>query len=184
MRNKLLIAFCFICILTTYVEAREGLFVKMSVGPGLMLENSRINGSGFTIVTKNHAIGWGFNKKYALFIGEFGGLINKKVGEYNFINLDAFGVGLSYNTPLNVRVSVMGAYSMVSLAHNWWEATGINDGNGFGINFSVEKEWIIAKRWGVGIGPQVFYLKTMETDYQFINFSINFMGTFYLTPVH
>lgn len=184
MSSKLLIAFCVICISATYVEAHEGLFVKMSVGPGLMLENSRINGSGFTMVTKNHAIGWGFNEKYALFIGEFGGLINKKVGEYNFINLDAFGVGLSYSTPFNVRVSVMGAYGKVSLAHNWWEATGDNDGNGFGINFSVEKEWILAERWGVGIGPQVFYLKTMETDYQFINFSINFMGTFYLTPVH
>ena len=101
MRNKLLIAFCFICISITYVEAHEGLFVKMSVGPGLMLENSRINGSGFTIVTKNHAIGWGLNEKYALFIGEFGGLINKKVGEYNFINFSINVMGTFYLTPVH-----------------------------------------------------------------------------------
>jgi hypothetical protein len=109
-------------------------------------------------------------------------LIHTKVREYNFINLDAFGVGFSYYTPFHLRVSVMGAYGQVSLAHDWRESLGVKDGTGFGLNLSVEKEWIVAKRWGVGIGTQAFYLKTMDTNYQFINFSINFVGTFYLTP--
>ncbi len=184
MRKNVLFALCLLCFTITNIEAQEGLFIKMSVGPGLMIENSNINGSGFTIVTKNHAIGWGFNEKSALFIGEFGGLINKKVREYNFINLDAFGVGFSYYTPFHLRASVMGGYGTVSLAHDWKEPSGVKDGKGFGLNLSVEKEWIIAKRWGVGIGTQAFYLKTLDTDYQFINFSINLVGTFYLTPFH
>ncbi len=33
------------------------------------------------------------------------------------------------------------------------------------------------------VGPQLFWLKTMETDYNFFNVSLNGSVIFYLTPV-
>ncbi len=146
-----------------------------------MAEYSGIEGSSYTIPAKNHAIGWCFDKKYALFINDFGGLTKKKVGEYNYINLDAFGFGFTYRTPSNIKLSLSVAYGMVSFAHNWWEATGDNKGNGYAVNLSLDKEWLIAKHWGIGVGPQVFFLKANNTGYKFMNFSLNGFVVFYFS---
>jgi hypothetical protein len=63
MRKEWLI--CFVLFSITYVEAQKGPFLRFSLGPGFMIEYSTINDPGFTIATKNHAIGWGFKDKYA-----------------------------------------------------------------------------------------------------------------------
>ena len=183
LSNKLVLLICIIIFSTTYVNAQKGLFVKFSLGPGYTTEYSTINGSGISIATKNHAIGWGITDKFAVQIGEFGGLNKLKVGEYNYINLDAFGLGFSYRTPIDIKISFLGAYSMVSFAEKWSEATGDDGGNGYGINMSIDKEWFIAKRWGIRLGPQVAWIKTQETDYNFFNVSLNGSVVFYLKPV-
>ena len=180
---KLVLLFCIIFFSTASVEAQKGLFIKFSLGPGYTEEYSSINGSGFAIATKNHAIGWGITDKFALQIGEYGGLIKQKVEDYNYINLDAFGLGFCYRTPIDIKISVLGAYSKVSFAEKWSQAFGDDGGNGYGINMSIDKEWFIAKRWGIGLGPQVFWLKTKETDYKFFSVSLNGSVGFYLTPV-
>ena len=178
----LVIAF-FILSQIAMLDAQEGLFVKFSLGSGYTREYSNINTSGLSIATKNHAIGWGISDKFAVQIGEFGGLNKLKVGEYNYINLDAVGLGFSYRTPQDIKISVLGAYSKVSFAKEWSEPFGDDGGTGYGINMSIDKEWFVAKRWGLRIGPQLFWLKTIETDYTFLNVSINGSVVFYLTPV-
>lgn len=180
---KVILLFCIIFFSITQVNAQKGLFIKFSLGPGYTTEYSNINGSGFAMVTINHAIGWGITDKFALQIGKFGALINQKVEDYNYINLDVFGLGFTYRTPIDIKISVLGGYSRVSFAKKWSEATGDDGGNGYGINMSIEKEWFIAKRWGIGLGPQVFWLKTIDTDYKFFNVSLNVSVVFYLTPV-
>jgi hypothetical protein len=174
----------FIIFLSTAdVEAQKGLFIKFSLGPGYTTECSRINGSGISVATKNHAIGWGITDKFAVQIGEFGGLTKQKVGDYNYINLDAFGPGFSYRTPLDIKISVLATFSQVSFAKKWSQAFGDDGGNGYGINMSVDKEWWLAKRWAFRVGPQIFWLETNETDYKFFNASLNVSVVFYLTPV-
>ena len=180
---KLILPVCIIFFSLSYVNAQKGLLVKLSVGSGFTTEYSNINSNGFSLVTKNHAIGWGITDKFALQIGEFGGLNKQKVGDYNYINLDAFGLGFSYRTPIGIKISVLGAYSMVSFAQKWSDAFGKDGGNGYGINMSIDKEWFIAKRWGIRLGPQLFWLKTSKTDYRFFNASLNGSLVFYLTPV-
>lgn len=179
---KLLFLFCII-ISTANVKAQKGLFIKFSLGPGYTTEYSGINGSGFTIATKNHSIGWGISDNFALQIGEFGGLIKQKVEDYNYINLDAYGFGFCYRTDIGIKLSVIGAYSKVSFAEKWSQPLGDDGGNGYGINMSIDKEWFIAKRWGIRLGPQLFWLKTSETDYKFFNASFNGSVVFYLIPV-
>ena len=175
--------FCIIFLSAANANAQKGLFVKLSLGSGYVTEHSIINSSGLGIVRKNHAIGWGITDKFALHIGEFGGLVKQKVGDYNYINLDAFGLGFSYMTPIDIRLSFLGAYSKVSFAKEWSESFGDDGGNGFGVNMSIDKEWFIYKRWGVRVGLHVFWLKTKETNYKFFNVSLNASIVFYLTPV-
>ena len=182
MKN-LFITVVFIMSFGSSLFAQKGLFIKFSLGSGYTNEYSTINSSGFSIATKNHAIGWGITDKFAVQIGEFGGLNKQKVGDYNFINLDAFGLGFSYRTPIDIKISVLGAYSKVSFAEKWSEASGDDGGNGYGLNMSIDKEWFLAKRWGIRVGPQIFWLKTMETDYTFFNVSLNGSVVFYLKPV-
>lgn len=181
--RKLVLLICFIFFSTTYVNAQKGLFIKFSLGPGYTTEYSNINGSGFAMPTINHAIGWGITDKFALQIGKFGALVNQKVGDYNYINLDVFGLGFTYRTPIDIKISFLGGYSRVSFADKWSQSFGDDGGNGYGINMSIEKEWFIAKRWGIGLGPQVFWLKTIETNYKFFNVSLNASIVFYLKPV-
>jgi len=179
---KVILLFYILFFSAANVNAQKGLFIKLSLGPGYTTEYSGINSSGFTI-TKNHAIGWGITDNFALQIGEFGGLVWQEVGDYNYINLDAFGLGFSYRTPMDIKISVLGAYSKVSFAYDWWESGGDDGGNGIGINMSIDKEWFIAKRWGFRVGPQLFWLNTKETGYNFFNVSLNGSVAFYLTPV-
>ena len=182
MRYKVLFLLGMILISTICAGAHEGLFLKLSLGPGYMTEFSGINGSGLAIGTKNHGIGWAFNDKFALSVTEFGGLIKKDVGEYNYINLDApLGVGFTYYTPWDFNLFVSGGSAKVYFAHKWTEATGDLQGKGYGINMSVEKEWMVSKRIGIGTGAQVYYIKTKDINYDFLNFSLNFIATFYLT---
>lgn len=117
---KLVFLFCFIFLSATYVNTQKGLFIKLSLGSGYTTEYSSNIGSGFTI-TKNHSIGWGITNNFTVHIGEYGGLIWQKVGDYNYINLDAFGLGFSYRTPIDIKISVLGDYSKVSFAHKWTE---------------------------------------------------------------
>lgn len=181
--NKLILLFLLILFISFQVNAQKGLFVKFSVGPGFTTEYSNINKTGFSIVTKNHSVGWGITDNFALQIGEFGGLNKLKTGTYDYINLDAYGIGFCYKTPVDLKVSILVAYSKVSLAHKWSEAKGDDGGNGFGFNMSVDKEWFFAKRIGIRVGPQMFWLKTSNSNYKFFNLSINGSLVFYLTPV-
>ena len=181
--NKIIITVLLIMSVGSSIFAQKGLFIKFSLGPGYTSESSNINSSGMSIATKNHAIGWGFNEKYAVYIGEFGGLNKIKVDNYNYINLDTYGIGFSYLAPIDIKFSITVAYSKVSLAENWWEPLGDDAGNGVAFNMSIDKEWLIGKRWGIRLGPQAFFLKTKETNYQFTNFSLNGSVVFYLTPV-
>ncbi|MCU0473389.1 MAG: hypothetical protein MUC93_08500 [Bacteroidales bacterium] len=181
--GKIFMLYCFSFISVSNVNAQKGLFAKFSIGPGYTTEYSNINSNGFSVVTKNHAIGWGITDKFAIQIGEFGGLNKQKFGDYNYINLDAFGLGFSYRTPVDIKITVLGAYSMVSFAKKWSQSFGDDGGNGFGLNMSIDKEWFVAKRWGIRLGPQFYWLKTINTDYKFFNVSINGSLIFYLTPV-
>jgi hypothetical protein len=180
---RLVLIICSIILLGKNADAQKGLFVKFSLGPGFTTEYSKINGSGIAIATKNHSIGWGITDKFALQIGEFGSLIKQKVNGYNYINTDAIGLGFIYRTPIDLKISFIGAYSKVSFAEKWSQAFGDDGGNGYGINTTIYKEWFVAKRWGIGLGPQIYWIKTMNTDYEFLNVSINGSIVFYLTPV-
>jgi hypothetical protein len=181
--GKLILYVCLIFFSISYVNAQKGLFLKFSVGSGYTREYSNINSGGHSLVTKNHAIGWGITDKLAVQIGEFGGLNKLKAGDYDYINLDAYGLGFCYKTPIDIKISVIGAYSKVSFANKWSEPEGDDGGNGVGINMSIDKEWFIAKRWGIRLGPQLFWLKTNKTNYKFFNVSLNGSLVFYLTPV-
>ena len=180
---KAIFLFSIFFLFATNTNAQKGLFIKFSLGTGFTTEYASINSNSLSIAMKNHAIGWGITDKFALHGGEFGGLIKQKVGDYNYINLDAFGLGFSYMTPINIRLSFLGAYGKASFAKKWTEASGDDGGKGYGINMSIDKEWFIAKRWGVRLGPHLFWFKTKETNYAFFNVSLNGSIVFYLTPV-
>ena len=79
--KKVVVLSCFIFFSTANVNAQKGFFIKFSLGLGYTTEYSNINGSGFAIATKNHAIGWGINDKYAVFINDPGALAKKNIGE-------------------------------------------------------------------------------------------------------
>ena len=181
--NSLLLSFFVFFISAIHVEAHDGLFIRFSIGPGYYTEQSSLNESGFATPAKNHAIGWGFHQKFALQISDFGGLIKNAVGEYNYINLDALGLGLTYYMPFNTSVTLSGAQGKVTFARNWWENTNDGKETGYAINISLDKEWLIAKRWGVGIGSHGFLFKTNKIEYEFIQFGINGTITHYFTPV-
>ena len=179
--QKLKFSICFLLCSLCSSYAQKGLFVKLSVGPGFTMECSNINSSSLSIMTKNHAIGWGITDNFAVQIGEFGGLNKQKVDNYNYINLDVFGVGCSYRMSQNIKISVLGGYSMVSFAKKWSESFGENGGNGIGANVSIDKEWFLTKRWGVRVGSQLFWITTTKTNYNFFNASINASVAFYLS---
>jgi hypothetical protein len=170
-------------ISASFAEPRDGFFIRFSVGSGYHTERSSLNENGFTTPAKNHAIGWGFHKKYALQISDFGGLIKNKVGEYDYINLDALGLGLTYYLPFNSYLTLSGGYGKVTFAHNWWEITNDGKETGYAINMSLDKEWLIANRWGVGVGAQGFFFKTKEIEYEFVHLGINCIVSYYFTPL-
>lgn len=73
----------------TDIMAQKGLHLKFSIGPGYTTEYKTLDKSGISVVTKNHAIGWGISDDFAIHVGEFEGLVNLKVDNHNFVNLDA-----------------------------------------------------------------------------------------------
>jgi hypothetical protein len=180
--NSLLLSFIII-FFAVYAEAHNGLFIRFSIGPGYYTEQSGLNESGLMIPAKNHAIGWGFHQKFALQINDFGGLIKNTVGEYNYINLDALGLGLTYYMPLNTSVTLSVGQGKVTFARHWWEVSDDGKETGYAINISLDKEWLIAKRWGVGMGTHGFIFKTRTIEYKFLQFGINGTITHYFTPV-
>jgi len=171
--KKIALLVSMLLILLGSVQAQNGLFIRFSIGPGVMKEFTLIEGTGPTLVSKNHVIGWGFNDKYAIYIGEFGGLIKKPIGEYSHINLDAAGLGIIYRTPLGLDISLGAGYGQVALAENWKEPIGDIDGEGWGINLSIDKSWLVGSSWRLGVGPQVFYLTTSDREYDFASMSFN-----------
>ena len=182
--QKLVLSICiFLCSLSC-VNAQKGLFLKFSVGTGLTTEYSNINSSCLSIVTKNHALGWGITDKFAIQIGEFGGLNKQKTGDYDYINLDVFGLGFCYRTPIDIKISALGGYGMVSYARKWTESFGDDGGNGYGVNLSIDKEWFLANRWGIRVGPQIFWMKTIDNYHKFFNVSINGSVIFYLSKLY
>jgi hypothetical protein len=180
--NSLLFSFI-LFISAIYAEAHDGFFIRFSIGPGYYAERSSLNESGFTTPAKNHAIGWGFHQKYALQISDFGGLIKNTVGEYDYINLDALGLGFVYYMPSNTSVTLSGGQGKVTFARNWWKITDDGEETGYAINISLDKEWLISKRWGIGVGTHGFLFKTRKIEYKFIQFGINGAITYYFTPV-
>ena len=156
-----------------YVEAHDGFFIRFSVGPDYYWEQSTLNESGFTTPAKNHALGWGFHEKYALQISDFGGLIKNSVGKYNYINLDALGLGFTYYMPYRTSVTFSIGQGNITFAEDWWEITGDSKESGYALNLSLDKEWMLSKRWGVGAGTHGFLFKTSHIDYEFIQFGIS-----------
>ncbi|MBN2012180.1 hypothetical protein JW960_22820 [candidate division KSB1 bacterium] len=183
MYFKRLLLILFVFFTAIDANAHNGFFVRFSIGPGFYTERSSLNESGFATPAKNHALGWGFHEKYAFQISDFGGLIKNQVGEFNYINLDALGLGFTYRMPLNTSVTLSGAQGNVTFARDWWEITDDGKETGYAINLSLDKEWLLAKRWGAGIGSHGFLFKTTDVDYEFIQFGINGTITFYFTPV-
>jgi hypothetical protein len=180
MRHKIFYIFCLIFISSINIMAQKGPFLRFSLGPGIMKEYSTINESGFTIVTKNHSIGWGFEDKYAVSFSEFGAFIRKDIGEkYQYINLDAYGIGLAYRTPGNINFHLSGAYGTVHFSDSW-NKQGDYMEDGYAVGFGIDKKWLISKRIDLGVGPHTFFLQT--NNYTFTNFSLNFWLDFYLFP--
>ena len=179
--RKLLGVMVFVLFGTSSAFAQDGLFLRFSLGPGFFHEGESIQGSGFSLPTKNHALGYAINSDLAFYISDFGALMKQEVGEYDYINLDALGLGVRYRLMDSWHGSFSIAHGTVSLAKDWTEATGKNDGSGIALNASLDKRWQIGKRWIAGLGPQALLFKT--PDYQFVDASLNFFIEFYLSPI-
>ncbi len=166
----------------TESHAQKGLFVKISMGSGYIKEYTSLKKVGWSVVAKNHAIGYGITDKFALQVGELGGLVKIKTKEYDFVNINGFGVGFNYRIRKDVNLSVLGASGSVAFAKKWTDPSGDSAGKGYGFNMSLDKEWFLGKRWGLRLGPHLFWFKTTDTHYRFFNASLNGSVVFYLTP--
>ena len=171
-KNLILVYLCVWSISMSSLEAKETFYIKASLGTGISSEYEKLKTSSTALVMKNHSIAWYISDNLALKVGEFGGLLKQKTGKYNYINLDAFGVGFSYTTTQKIKISFLGAYSKVSLAKKWSEALGDDAGEGYGLNMNIDKEWSIGKQWAVQLGPQFFVMKVNHKDYLFSNVSL------------
>lgn len=179
IRNLLLLS-CFLILSTTTILAQKGPFLRISLGPGIMKEFNEINESGLSIVSKNHAIGWGFKDKYAISYSEFGSLIRKDIGDkYQYINLDAYGLGFAYRTPGNINFHISGAYGTVHFSDSWKKQGDFVE-DGYAVALGIDKKWLLSKRIDLGVGPHTFLLKTK--NYTFSTISINFRLDIYLFP--
>ena len=172
MRYKLILLFGILLIFSDVVTAQKGPFLRFSLGPGVMNEYSSIKGAGFNMAAKNHAIGWGFNDKYALYYSEFGAFVRKDIGNvYQYINLDAYGLGLAYSLSCHISVHVSGAYGTIHFSDSWKkQGDFIEDGNA--LAFGADKKWLLSKRIDLGVGPLLSFFKA--SGYIFINFKQHF----------
>jgi len=174
---------CLLFIVTTYAETPNGLFLKFSLGPGVIYESASIDDAGLVLAGKNHAVGWAFKDKYTIYYSEFGGLIRKTIDGYDYINIDAYGLGFSYKTLSNLLFSFAGAYSTVHLDHKWYLANQENSrGTGYGCNLGLEKDFKLSKRFYLGPDIQVFFIKTGNSDFRFFGATVNCALKFFLTP--
>jgi hypothetical protein len=176
--HKFVLLCFFISLSFAYINAQTGAFLRFSLGPGFTNEYSTINDPGFIIAAKNHAIGWGFKDRYAVYFSEFGAFIREDIGEeYQFINLDAYGLGFAYRTQSNISYYISGAYGTVHFSDNW-KKQGDYIEDGYALAFGADKKWILSKRFDLGVGPLLSFFKT--NNYTFTNLSINFWLDFYL----
>jgi hypothetical protein len=163
-------------------SAREGLFARFSLGPGVAAETAPVQGMGLVLGGKDHAIGYGITERFAVQVADFGGLVRKKGGAYDYLNLDGLGLGGTVFLPRGTLVSLSAGYGQVAFARNWWEATGADKDEGVAAAASVRKEWLFAKRWSLGAGAVATFFRTFSADYTFFTLSLAGSVTFYLTP--
>jgi len=183
---KILLPVFLILFSSSQAQARDGLYLKLSLGPGsgVAREMSTIQDSGYALGTKNHAVGWARDNKFSVSLTEFGSLLKLNVNEYGYINLDLpYALGLTYYSPWDFNLFISAGPSKVYFAHEWSDPFGDLKGKGYGINASAEKEWMISKRVGLGAGAQIYYIQTNQSKYKFLNFSVNILATFYWRPV-
>ena len=183
MRHIRLLLSLILFIPAVYAEARDGLYIRFNVGPAFYTERSALHESGFTTPAKNHAVGWGFHRKFALQISDFGGLIRNDVGDYKYINLDALGLGIKYFMPHNTSATLSLGQGNVTFDRKFWQISNQGKATGVAINLSLDKEWSISKRWSVGLGTHGFLFKTRKIEYEFVQFGLNGGVTYYLKPV-
>lgn len=176
------LAVFFFLVAPTSVAAQKGLFVRFAVGPGVSVGTASIKGTSPVLVTKDHALGYGITDRFAVQVADFGGLIRKKVADHDYINLDGLGLGCTVSLPGGTLVSLSAGRGQVTFAHRWWEATGDGKDEGVAITASVRREWLIARRWALGVGAPASFVRTSGDDYTFFNVGIVGSLSFYLTP--
>lgn len=181
-RAKILLPLLLLVAPTSAV-AREGLSLRFGLGPGIAVGATTITGAALALAAKDHAIGYGITDGFAVQLTDFGALVRKRVGEFNYLNLDAFGLGGTVFLPGDTLVSVSAGYGQATFARKWWEPTGANKDEGLAINASVRKEWSASSRWTLGAGAQASFFRTFGADYTFINLSLVGSVSFYLTPM-
>jgi outer membrane autotransporter protein len=75
------------------------------------------------------------------------------------------------------------AYSTVHLDHKWYRAnTEKSRGTGYGCNLGLGKDFKLSKWFYLGPDIQVFFMKTGNSNYQFIGTNINCALKFFLMP--
>jgi len=169
-------------IAPTSAAAQRGLFLRFAVGPGVSVGAASIKGTALALVAKDHALGYGVTDRFAVQVADFGALIRKRVGEYDYINLDGLGLGCAVLLPHSTLVSLSAGYGRVTFAHHWWTATGSAKDDGVAVVASVRREWPIARRWALGIGAPVSFFRTSGDDYTFFDLSLVGSVSFHLTP--
>lgn len=178
-----LLVFSLLLVAPTAANAREGLFLRFSLGPGVTMEASAIDGPGLALPAKDHAIGYGVTESFAVQFADFGALVHKQVGEFSYMNLDGLGLGGVLFLPRSTQVSLSAGYGQVTFARNWWEATGTNKDDGLAVSATLRKEWPFASRWALGVGALASFFRTFGEDYTFFDLSVVGSLSFYLTPV-
>ena len=179
MNRRLLFLFFFSLFSLYYAAAQDGLFIRLSIGPGYTYEAAKEHASALAIANKNHVVGWNFNDKFGFYVGEFGSLNKMIISDYDYINLDAFGIGFLYRFSENYIAYVTGAFGMVSFAKDWTEPMGDDGGSGYGIAVAIAKEWVFRNNWAFSLGPQCYFIRTVDTEYQFFSTSFNLGISYY-----
>jgi 3-methyladenine DNA glycosylase Tag len=85
--------------------------------------------------------------------------------------------------PYNTSATLSVGQGNVTFDRNFWQISNQGKATGYAINLSLDKEWMISKRWSVGIGTHGFLFKTRKIEYEFMQFGINGGFTYYLKPV-
>ena len=162
--------------------AREGLFLRFGLGPGVVVEGGPVQGTVLALPAKDHAIGYGLTEHFAVQLADFGALVYQQVGEYEYLNLDGLGPGVTVFLPRNALVSLSAGYGAVGFARKWWEATGSDKHGGIAISASARKEWPLSRKWALGVGGQACFFRTSRADYTFCVLSAEASAAFYLVP--